>query len=94
MLRLGFCQKEITPQGIVPKIGTRNFDGVHDPLYASAWLFGPEYEQPYVWVVLDVCIVGTRTRNVLAEEISKRTALPEDHIFILGDNHTLAVRCP
>jgi len=91
MMKTGIAYREITPQESVPLLGygdrTHDSEGVHDPLYAYAWWMESGGQQPWVWIVLDLCLISVVSAGELAREISRRIDVPDDRIFV-STTHT------
>jgi hypothetical protein len=90
-MKTGISYHEITPRESVPLSGygdrTHNSEGIHDPLYAYAWWMESSGQQPWAWIVLDLCLMSVGSAADLVREISRRTALPTDRIFV-STTHT------
>jgi len=90
-MNTGISYQEITSQESVPLLGygdrTHDSEGVHDPLYAYAWWMESGGQQPWVWIVLDLCLIGVVSAADLIREISRRIDIPADRIFV-STTHT------
>jgi hypothetical protein len=91
MMRTGIAYREITPRESVPLLGygdrTHDSEGIHDPLYAYAWWMESGGLQPWVWIVLDLCLISVVSSGELALEISRRIDVPAGRIFV-STTHT------
>jgi hypothetical protein len=90
-LKTAIAYREITPQESVPLLGygdrTHVSEGIHDPLYAYAWWMESVGRQPWVWIVLDLCLISVVSSGELVREISRRIDVPTGRIF-LSTTHT------
>lgn len=90
-MKTGISYHEITPRESVPLLGygdrTHNSEGIHDPLYAYAWWMESGGRQPWVWIVLDLCLMSVISAGELIREISSRIGIPADRIFV-STTHT------
>ena len=85
-MKTGISYKEITPRESVPLLGygdrTHDSEGIHDPLYAYAWWMESSRQQPWVWIVLDLCLISVVCTGDLIREISSHIGIPADRIFV------------
>jgi hypothetical protein len=91
VLKTAIARTDITPRESVPLMGygdrTHDSEGVHDPLYAYAWWLEADDEKPIVWIVFDLCLMSVASVRHLAQQISARTGVDHDRIF-LSTTHT------
>ena len=91
MITTGVFYQEITPQESVPLLGygdrTHDSEGIHDSLYAYAWWMESSGQQPWVWIVLDLCLFSVVSAGDLARALASRIGIPADRIFI-STTHT------
>jgi hypothetical protein len=73
VLELGLAGEDITPEEPVPLFGygdrTHDSQGVHDPLYAYVWWVRCEGVPPFVWLVLDLCVLSPGSARLLSADI-------------------------
>jgi hypothetical protein len=86
MIKTAIAYSDITPEESVPLMGygdrTHSSEGIHDPLFAYAWWLEPEGVEPFVWVVLDLCLLSVISVNELAAKISGKIGLAKERILI------------
>lgn len=86
IIKTAIAYSDITPEESVPLMGygdrTHSSEGVHDPLFAYAWWLEPSRKKPFVWVVLDLCLLSVISVSELAAEISGHTGLAKEQILI------------
>jgi hypothetical protein len=86
MIKTAIAYSDITPEESVPLMGygdrTHSSEGVHDSLFAYAWWLEPEGVEPFVWVVLDLCLLSVISVNDLAAKISGKIGLAKEQILI------------
>jgi len=86
MITTAVAFSEITPAESVPLMGygdrTHGSEGVHDPLFAYAWWLEKPGMDPFVWIVLDLCLMSVISMRELTASIAKKTEMPGDRIHI------------
>ena len=86
MIKTAVACSEITPEESVPLMGygdrTHSSEGVHDPLFAYAWWLESPGRDPFVWLVLDLCLLSVISMRELSASIAERIALPAQRIHI------------
>jgi hypothetical protein len=91
MLKTAVHSTDITPLESVPMMGygdrTHNSEGVHDPLYAFVWYLEDPKNGPFVWIMLDLCLLSVPSSRVLRGELAGKTDLPPESIVITA-THT------
>ena len=88
----GTGKTDITPQGSVWMDGmlrTHPSTGVHDNLFARALVLsdGPDAQQAYVLVSVDVCVLDAETTRAVRLGAEARTGIPAGHIAVAA-THT------
>ena len=90
MLKLGLGSADITPTESVPMGGYADrvgaSTGVHDPLKVYAWLFGNEDDDPWIWFVLDLCLMEPASCKALAANVGKLLGADEDKLLVSFDH--------
>ena len=80
MLEIGLCAEEITPGESVPLFGygdrTHDSEGIHDPLYACAWWLRPQGGEPFLWLVLDLCVLSPGAARAVADGVRQSLGEP------------------
>lgn len=86
MLRIGLARRDITPGEPLYLLGygdrDHRYEGIHDPLEATALAFCSGDNPPVIILSVDLCLFSRASAEAIKAEIVQRTGIAGEHLYI------------